>query len=341
MKKILLLMVTAFISVTSLNAQYTVALVNADYNGDEIAKVITAMDKLDNANFTYTKFDTISNYSEIKDFNMVLFYKGNDGICKDMWVKADGEPLAMVDSYKQYVDAGGVLWLDGLDLLYGAYGSAPDDFVAGDIMYDIFGISKYASQSKADDGSIGISDYTRAPDATFLSVEKVEWQYSTLWYADGLEITADAHALYLMGGDADYPLKGQVSALYKENAIFSGLRLGKLKNQDDVDAIILDMLTEAKKGTFAKAPLAIGNNELASFGIYPNPAANGFVTIQAQNSELLSSVEVFNTLGESVRSISVENQSQITVGVSELTEGIYFIRATTDRGVATQKLLVK
>ena len=87
--------------------------------------------------------------------------------------------------------------------------------------------------------------------------------------------------------------------------------------------------------------LAIGNNELASFGVYPNPAANGFVTIQAQNSELLSSVEVFNTLGESVRSISVENESQITVGVSELTEGIYFIRATTDRGVATQKLLVK
>ena len=88
-------------------------------------------------------------------------------------------------------------------------------------------------------------------------------------------------------------------------------------------------------------PLSLAKNNTTEFGIFPNPAANGFVTIQAQNNEKLSSVEVFNTLGKSVRSISVKNNSKVSLDVQGLTQGLYFVKATTDGGVATQKLVIK
>ncbi len=87
--------------------------------------------------------------------------------------------------------------------------------------------------------------------------------------------------------------------------------------------------------------LSLAKNNSTELGIFPNPSTNGFVTIQTQNSELLSSVEVFNTLGKSVRSVSVKNNSKISLNVQGLTQGLYFVRATTNNGVATQKLVIK
>ena len=87
--------------------------------------------------------------------------------------------------------------------------------------------------------------------------------------------------------------------------------------------------------------LSLDRNSTIEFGIFPNPSTNGFVTIQAQNNELLSSVEVFNTLGKSVRSISVKNNAKISLDVQGLTQGLYFVRATTNNGIATQKLVIK
>jgi len=87
--------------------------------------------------------------------------------------------------------------------------------------------------------------------------------------------------------------------------------------------------------------LSLAKNNTIEFGIFPNPSTNGFVTIQAQNNELLSSVEVFNTLGKSVRSISVKNNAKVSLNIQGLTQGLYFVRATTNNGIATQKLVVK
>ncbi|MCK5781038.1 MAG: T9SS type A sorting domain-containing protein [Flavobacteriales bacterium] len=87
--------------------------------------------------------------------------------------------------------------------------------------------------------------------------------------------------------------------------------------------------------------LSTPKNNTTKFGIFPNPSANGFVTIQTQNNESLTSIEVFNTLGKSVRSISVDQQSKVSFDVNGLNQGIYFVRATTKGGVATQKLVIK
>ena len=87
--------------------------------------------------------------------------------------------------------------------------------------------------------------------------------------------------------------------------------------------------------------LALDKNNTIEFGIFPNPAVNGFVTIQAQNNEKISSVEIFNTLGKSVLTIDAEDDAQISLNVNGLNEGLYFVRTSTNNGIATQKLVIK
>ena len=87
--------------------------------------------------------------------------------------------------------------------------------------------------------------------------------------------------------------------------------------------------------------LSLAKNNTTEFGIFPNPAVNGFVTIQAHNNELLSKVEVFNTLGKSVMLLDVENKAKVSFDVSGVAKGLYFVRASTNNGVATQKLVVE
>lgn len=89
------------------------------------------------------------------------------------------------------------------------------------------------------------------------------------------------------------------------------------------------------------AALSLSKNNTTKFGIYPNPSINGFVSIQTQNNEMLSSVEVFNTLGKYVRTIRVDNNSKVSLDVQDLTQGLYFVRATTNNGIAIQKLVIK
>jgi len=352
MKKNLLLVAVMLLGMQTMFAQTKVVAVNADYNVDEFAKVQTALDALNPADYTVTVIDTIANYSDISSADVVLFYKGNDGICPDIW-DATSSTTVLTEHLLAYAEAGGVLWLDGLDILYSVYKSAPHDFVAGDFIYDILGVSKYVSQSKADDGGLGVASISKDAGASFMSLEKIAFTFSTMWYVDGLEITADASPLYKMGGATDYPLLGQTMSLYKENFIFSGFRYAKLDTQENINTLVLDVLTAVKAGTFAKTStwngsdyytdvtLSLAKNNTTEFGIFPNPSTNGFVTIQAQNNEKLSSVDVFNTLGKSVLSMSIENSSKVSLDVQGLSKGLYFVRATTNAGVATQKFVVK
>ena len=228
--------------------EFTVTVINADYNTDEYEKLGIAMDA---SSVSYIKLDTVNDFSDIDGSSMVIFMKGNDGIVPDLFDLSDTTDLGVridvkfTEHLQKFVNDGGILWVDGLDMMYGAYGSAPDEFPAGKFLNDVVGISKYASQSKADDGGTGVANYDKDASATFMSVETVEWEFSTLWYADGFEITADAKPLFRMGGDENYPLKGQVTGLYKNNIIWTGLRLGKIGDQDKINAIVSDVFTAA------------------------------------------------------------------------------------------------
>jgi hypothetical protein len=81
-------------------------------------------------------------------------------------------------------------------------------------------------------------------------------------------------------------------------------------------------------------PAGVGDEEFSMqyVSIWPNPASS-IITIEAQQ---VSEARVCDVLGANVR---ITSNKQINV--SDLAEGIYFVRAQTPNGVFSQKIVIK
>jgi len=86
-------------------------------------------------------------------------------------------------------------------------------------------------------------------------------------------------------------------------------------------------------------PVCQGNsvNDIltTTFKIYPNPS-QGFITIKAESN--FNKVEIVNFLGQTVIA-QPNSDSMLTLNVSSLNAGIYFVRITTDNGISIQKFV--
>ncbi len=345
MKKILFTLVAVFVSLAMANAQFKVLGVNADFNYYEYDLVANA---LANSGFTYDTLtpDTILSYDFLKDYNMVFWYAGNDGVDTLLWDPSDTAGgnygnVKFTEGLMEYIANGGILWIDGLDVIYDIYGSAPDTFSTGDFLYDVMGIAVYAAQSKADDGGSGVPYMLVADSAKDLlpDVDTVKWTYSTLWYADALDITDDANPLFVMGGADDYPLKGKVSGLYKYNVVYTSLRLGKAATQEIADNVVKDILTAAQNGAFQPAPVASNVNDVnyTTLKIYPNPASGfTFLSLPGVNT---ATVTISDMAGRTVLTRTVNGSSYLNI--SGLQPGIYTVTVKSDKNFSTGKLIVK
>lgn len=98
----------------------------------------------------------------------------------------------------------------------------------------------------------------------------------------------------------------------------------------DQEAVFIDDVTVTQT--------TLANNEfLASkFSVYPNPA-NNFVNIAA-NGLNMNSIELSDLNGRVVKNISV-NGSETQVNISDLSQGVYMMKITSDEGVATKKIV--
>ena len=67
--------------------------------------------------------------------------------------------------------------------------------------------------------------------------------------------------------------------------------------------------------------------------VYPNPA-EGFVNVKAEG---LQSIELIDMMGRIVKEQSAL-QSTTTVDLSNLPSGLYFLRVTTDKGIAIERI---
>ena len=346
MRKFLsILMIFAFTAGIA-NAQFTVMLVDDDNNVAEADPIVTA---LTNWGGTFDIFttgvadqDTLPPvYSDIEGYDMVIWYTGNDGITT-LYDVADTTGVGpgavkFTDAAKQFVEAGGVLWIDGLDFIYDLYGGAPIDFAAGDFMYDRLGLSQYLSQSKADDGGTGVSQMDIATSNTITTVDPITWVYSTLWYADGFAIIDEATALYEMG-PSGYPLEGQVTALYKNNIITSSLRIAKIDGQANIDLLISEMITAAESGTFT---YGVSVNELSklNINIYPNPATESAI-INISEINNAKDISVYDITGRMVFSQAITGQNQVTINTSDYASGLYSVIIASGNETYTTKLSV-
>lgn len=83
-------------------------------------------------------------------------------------------------------------------------------------------------------------------------------------------------------------------------------------------------------------------NNTPLFQVYPNPS-NSIIQIQSNNSQLLSKIIVFNSLGQTVKTINTDNNSinSFTVDLSGMPKGLYLVQCTFDQQIATQKITIE
>ncbi|WP_051238694.1 T9SS type A sorting domain-containing protein [Gaetbulibacter saemankumensis] len=94
--------------------------------------------------------------------------------------------------------------------------------------------------------------------------------------------------------------------------------------------------------TYNGSTLSTKSNDAPSFKIFPNPT-QGIVNILNTNNEQVSSLELFDVIGNQVEKITFKTKKQPyqTIDLSALSTGIYLVRLISGSGKQqTQKLVV-
>jgi hypothetical protein len=73
------------------------------------------------------------------------------------------------------------------------------------------------------------------------------------------------------------------------------------------------------------------------FAIYPNPVTD---QLNIASGAEMTKVEILNQLGQKVYS-QVVKDTNFNLNTSGFNTGVYFVRITTDEGIATRKIMVK
>jgi hypothetical protein len=87
--------------------------------------------------------------------------------------------------------------------------------------------------------------------------------------------------------------------------------------------------------------LGVNNNNLISskFTLYPNPAKE-FITISSPNVEI-KTIQINDINGRFVKDIDVNNSNEVEINISNLSQGIYFIKIISEKETVTKKLIVE
>jgi len=223
----------------------SVLLVNDNNNGSDRYEIIET--SLINLDYVYDIYNTITtetypDITTLSDYDAVIWYTGNDGTDLYLWDTTDVTDYKFNDQLIQYIDAGGVVWLQGLDYMYDVFGLAPDTFVPGQFVYDYMGIEEYHAQSHADDGETGLEQMDIVENNGIFAITPVMWTYADMWYADAFTLAADAHGSYMMGPDS-YMFSDYYCGLYKyhnDNGIVMNFAVetARLDTQVNTDTLI-------------------------------------------------------------------------------------------------------
>jgi len=235
------------ITISNQGADFEVLLVNDNNYSDRYKEIDTT---LTNLGYTYGIYHTgtTGTYPDnvfLECFDVVIWYTGNDGTGLKLWDESNPADYKFNESLMQYVDGGGIVWLQGLDFMYDVFGNAPDSFNPGQFVYDYMGIKTYAAQSKTDDGGLGVSQFDVVAGNPLCTLDPLAWTYSTMWYADGFEMTPNAEGIYKMG-PVGYVLDTLFSGVYNENGlsrIFSlATETARIDTEQNTDTLFYQVL---------------------------------------------------------------------------------------------------
>jgi hypothetical protein len=86
-------------------------------------------------------------------------------------------------------------------------------------------------------------------------------------------------------------------------------------------------------------PASVGDAEMSSAAIYPNPVLAGN-TLRISNEQPISSIKLVNALGAEVSSWSGLNAT-VEMPMTGIASGVYHLLITTDAGVSMEKIIVQ
>ncbi len=78
----------------------------------------------------------------------------------------------------------------------------------------------------------------------------------------------------------------------------------------------------------------------SDFKIFPNPASD-FVTIYSEKINESATIKIFDVLGNELKSNKTEQKIDVSINVSDLANGIYFITISTKSISVSQKLIIQ
>ena len=339
----LLLMSCSF----AVQAQFRVLFV--DDSGDNFGNAEYVASAFDSLGYETVYFDAIGGnvsptMADMNDYDLVVWYTSTWGADLQLWAANDTDNVEL-RAYLAQPTAN--FWLIGLDYFYDRYGSAPVTFQTGDFAYDHLGISKYAVQSYADDGNLGVPVVTPAPGQPIPGLENITWLYSTLWYADGFELRPEAKPVYLFGDD-NYVLSGKPTGVFYHpdggaRVLTYGFDLALAANFDSIRNHVATVMNwwQDKLNAAQSLPTDWDYVQMS-----PNSFSDHLdIRIKTQRTTPIS-VQLYNTTGQLVAQLVTQEtllaNAEKTLRWSVpagIPDGLYYCTVQSDRQMYTGKLL--
>ncbi len=336
------------ITISNQGADFEVLLVNDNNQGvDRYLELDTA---LTNLGYAYDIYNTVltNDYPDeitLSYYDVVIWYTGNDGVDLYLWDISDTNNYKFNEPLINYLNAGGDVWLQGLDFLYDIRGAAPDYFWEGQFIYDYMGISMYYAQSYADDGGMGVPQLDVVAGNPICSFSPVQWVYTTMWYVDALELAPNAQGIYTLG-PAGYVFDDYYAGVYNiyGNAkIFSlSVETSRIDTQENTDELFFQVLEYFR--LYTEVP-EVNGGEMDVFQVYPNPAVDYVSFGYSLNNSSIIDLTIYDIPGKIVFQRDFGTQpsgtSNLSIELNNLHPGIYTYKIKTDQQTETGKLIVK
>ncbi|MCD4698362.1 MAG: T9SS type A sorting domain-containing protein [Bacteroidales bacterium] len=344
------------VEISGQGTEFTVLLVNDNANGTDRYLVIDT--SLNNLGYIYNIYNTIvtgdfPDFNTLNAYDAVIWYTGNDGLNLKLWDVSDTVPGAVNQNLKfneplmQYINGGGIVWLQGLDFIFDIYGGTFDEFVAGDFMYDFLGINVYLVQSHVDGDDLPQLDVV--PGNPICSFTPVTWVFPEgLWYADGLIPTDEAELIYKMG-PVSYEFSDYYSGLYTQPGdghLFTlTVETARIDTRENTDAFFGEVL-EYFESLIPDAVNEIQGVDFTAFQNSPNPVKD-FTTFSWELKNTANvGLAIYDISGGKVFYKDFNKQStgkhtfQFSARETGLSDGFYTYTLTVNNQLISQKMII-